>query len=114
MRNTEKQAYGNWIPLKIDLTFLVIFLISCILSALMDSAIIKVSLLIISVCSGLFLLFMGYAYWLLWKNDGGLQRETCKLLVDKLDWEGTGKALDIGTGSGGVAIFLAARYSAPK
>jgi hypothetical protein len=109
MRNNEKPAYGNWVPLKIVLIFLVICLISCILSALIDIAIIKVILIIVAVCSGLFFLYMGYGYWLLWKNDGGLQRETCKLLVGKLDWDGTGKALDIGTGSGRVAIYLCAR-----
>jgi methylase of polypeptide subunit release factors len=30
--------------------------------------------------------------------------------LDKLEWDGQGKALDIGTGSGRVAIYLAKRY----
>ncbi|MFC1982411.1 class I SAM-dependent methyltransferase [Chloroflexota bacterium] len=44
------------------------------------------------------------------KNGGGLQKELCNALLDKLEWDGQGKGLDIGTGSGRVAIYLAKKY----
>ena len=53
---------------------------------------------------------MGYAYWLLGKDNGGLQKQLCNIILDRLEWNGQGKALDIGTGSGRVAIYLAKRY----
>jgi ubiquinone/menaquinone biosynthesis C-methylase UbiE len=53
---------------------------------------------------------MIYAYWLFGRNNGELQKQLCNALLDKLDWDGIGKALDIGTGSGRVAIYLAKKY----
>ena len=54
---------------------------------------------------------MWYAYWLLGKSGGELQKELCNALLDKLEWDGHGKALDIGTGGGRVAVYLLTRYT---
>ncbi len=51
------------------------------------------------------------AYYQFGKDQNKLQHDVHHILIDKLDWDGQGKALDIGTGSGGVAIKLAKKYS---
>jgi len=39
-----------------------------------------------------------------------MQRQFWNLLIEQLNWDGNGKALDIGTGSGPIAILLARKY----
>jgi hypothetical protein len=107
VENDERPNYGNWIPRKMTVVFLIFFCISCVLSILIDISIIREILIAFSVLFGALFVYMSYAYWLLWKSDGGLQKELCNALLDKLEWDGQGKALDIGTGSGRVAIYLA-------
>ena len=110
MQNVNRLNYGNWVPRKMIVVFLCIFCISCILSILINIGIVRVILIVISVFFGALFIYMGYAYWLLGKNNGGLQKHLCDTLLDRLEWDGQGKALDIGTGSGRVAIYLAKRY----
>jgi len=58
---------------------------------------------------GLFF-YLEYVYWLLEKDDKGMQKQFWDLLIEQLKWDGDGTALDIGTGSGPIAIFLARKY----
>ena len=110
MQNVNRLNYGNWVPRKMIVVFLCIFCISCILSILINIGIVRVILIVISVFFGALFIYMAYAYRLLGKNNGGLQKHLCDTLLDRLEWDGQGKALDIGTGSGRVAIYLAKRY----
>lgn len=110
MQNADKPNYGNWIPRKIIIVFLLIFCIFCALSVVINIGIFRIALIVISVFSGVFFIYMGYAYWLFGKGNGELQGRLCNTLLDKLDWDGRGKALDIGTGSGRTAVYLAKRY----
>jgi len=110
MKNIDSPNYGNWVPRKMIMVFLVLFCISCILSILINIGIVRGILIAVSVIFGALSVYMGYAYWLFGKNDGGLQKQLCNELLERLDWDGRGKALDIGTGSGRVAIYLAKKF----
>ena len=110
MKKVDRPNYGNWVPVKMIVVFLLIFCIAVVLSILINIGIVRGIIIVISVIFGALLLYMGYAYWLLWKNDGELPKQLCNTLLDKTGWGGRGKALDIGTGSGRVAIYLAKRY----
>ena len=48
------------------------------------------------------------------KNNGELQHKIRNIVLEKLNWNGNGKALDIGTGSGTLAINLAKRFQNAK
>ena len=110
MPNVNRPNYGNWVPRKMVAVFLLIFCIFCALSIVINIGFVRIILIVISVIFGTLFLYMGYAYWLLGKDDGGLQKQLCNILLDKLEWDGHGTALDIGTGSGRVAIYLAKRH----
>lgn len=110
MKNGNRPKYGNWVPAKMIVIFLTVFCISCILSILIDISIVRGILIAVSVLFGSLFIYMWYAYWLLGKNDGGLQKQLCNVLLDRLRWDRQGKALDIGAGSGRAAIYLAKRY----
>ncbi len=106
----DRPDYGNWVHRNMIIVFLILFCVCCIVSVFINNGIVRGILIAISVISGAFVIYMGYAYWLFGKSDGELQKRLCTTLLDKLEWDGQGKALDIGTGSGRVAIYLARRY----
>ena len=110
MQNVNRLNYGNWVPRKMIVVFLLIFCVCCALSAVINIGILRGIFVTVSVIFGALFIYMGYAYWLLGKDNGGLQKQLCNVLLGKLEWDGQGKALDIGTGSGRVAIYLAKRY----
>ena len=109
-KNVNGPRYGNWVPAKMIVIFLILFCISCLLSIVINIGLVRIIFIVISVILGVLFIYMWYAYWLLGKNRGELQKRLSNTLLDRLEWDGQGKALDIGTGSGRVAIYLAKRY----
>jgi SAM-dependent methyltransferase len=106
----EKPDYGNWAPQKVLIVILFASIGSYLATFPLKNHMVNVILKMASVLLlGLFL-FLVYVYWLLEKDDKGMQRQFWDLLVEHLTWDGRGKALDIGTGGGPVAIFLAKKY----
>lgn len=110
MKNVDKPIYGNWVPRRMFLVLLILFCVFCVLSVLINTGIIRGILIAVSVVFGALSVYMIYAYWLFGRNNGELQKQLCNTLLDRVDWDGRGKALDIGTGSGRVAIYLAKKY----
>ena len=106
----EKTDYGNWVPQKITLFFLFASIVSYLVTFLLNIQPVIVALQIASLLSLGFFIYLEYVYWLLEKDDKGMQRQFWNLLIERLKWDGRGKALDIGTGSGPVAILVAQKY----
>jgi ubiquinone/menaquinone biosynthesis C-methylase UbiE len=69
---------------------------------------------ILSAVFLLFLLYFYYSYHVFGANGGELQKKILNVVLDKLAWDGQGKALDIGTGSGALTIGLAKKYPEAK
>jgi SAM-dependent methyltransferase len=110
VKDINKPNYGNWVPRRMIMVLLILFCIFCVLSILINIGIIRAILIAVSAVFGALSVYMIYAYWLFGRNNGELQEQLCNALLDRLDWDGIGKALDIGTGSGRVAIYLAKKY----
>jgi ubiquinone/menaquinone biosynthesis C-methylase UbiE len=53
---------------------------------------------------------MLYLYWYFSLNNKEIQYKIWDLVIEKLPWNGKGKALDVGTGAGALAIQLAKKF----
>src|SRR5215467_14523270 len=110
VHHKSRAHYGNWIRRRIigriGMIAVVLLLVSFLPLPLPGR-------LLLWLCSGtafcvvLYLLFL---YFLFSDSGGNLQTKVRQALLDHLAWDGSGKALDIGTGNGALAIRLATSY----
>ena len=110
--NRERPNYGNWIRLRAVTAFLVVGLVLAGVSLLPMPLIPRIVLYVLAVFPlgmGIYLLYV-YVQFAAW--GGGIQDKLWDLLLDHLTTDGPGRALDIGTGNGALAVRLAKRHSA--
>jgi SAM-dependent methyltransferase len=97
----EKAEYGNWVPKRlIYLPGFAGFVFSGLGLVFWVSTIPAVLFLLVSV-------YFLYARYRFSPQGGNVQDRIWKLVLENLDWDGEGKALDIGCGNGALAIKLA-------
>ena len=106
--------YGNWVPKKMLLLLLVLTLLFGSLSFVPVHIIVRDVFGILSAVFLLFLLYFYCSYHVFGANGGGFQKKILNVVLDKLPWDGQGKALDIGTGSGALTIDVAKKYPEAK
>jgi ubiquinone/menaquinone biosynthesis C-methylase UbiE len=105
-----KAHYGNWVPQNLAFTFLAVSVLLFIGGLFLDNAVVRWILFALSALCLLFFLYLAYAYYLLATGGSRLQRQFYALVINNLSFRGGGKALDIGTGNGALAIELAKRH----
>ncbi len=103
-RQIEKPDYGNWTPRLFIYVPLAIALLFLALSLLW------VFLLIPGVFFLLAAAFLSYVRFKLSPTAGNVQESIWNLVIEHLDWNGEGRALDIGCGNGPLAIKLAQKH----
>ncbi len=112
----EKPDYANWIPkhlvVKIGASAgaaLVLFLLSFMFGGLI-TAVVRVVLLCATLVFCFFFFYMSHARRLLSYDGGGVQGKILDNVLRYLQWDGNGKLLDIGCGSGAMAIKAAKNF----
>jgi SAM-dependent methyltransferase len=100
----EKAEYANWVSKRIIVLsgfFGFVFLASSLVFWVF--IIPSVLFLLVSV----YFLYVRYQFFL---QGGNLQDKIWNLVLANLDWNGGGRALDIGCGNGALTIKLAQKY----
>ena len=99
----DQVGYGNWVSKRRITGPLLLGLAVAALGLLWRwSLVIAVPFLAIAA-------YFALARWRFSSGGGDIQRRIQDLVLDNLDWDGQGRALDIGCGSGSLAIGLARR-----
>lgn len=102
--NTTKPNYGNWVSMKLIAVPAVLGLIFLGLAFLVP---------LLGLLAAPFLLIAAYfalAHYRFSHAGGDIQSRIVGLLMDRVDWNGQGKAIDIGCGNGPLTVRLAKRY----
>jgi SAM-dependent methyltransferase len=102
--NVQTPNYSNWVSSK----FVYIpGIISLVFFGLM---LIFPLLMIVAIFFGLIAIYFAYAYYRFSPAGGNIQARIQDLVLSNLDWDGNGKALDIGCGNAPLSINLAKKY----
>ena len=106
----ESIDYGNWVPRNMIYLFLAILLMLILPTLFPISLSIKIILWVLAGIWFLPFIFLMHLYYYFSVNNKELQYKIWDLVIQKLLWNGQGKALDVGTGAGPLAIELARRF----
>jgi len=104
----QKPDYGNWVSNRILTITSVISLVFTVLGFVSPFFIIGAVFFIICV------VYFIYARYKFSPEGGNLQARIRDLVLDHLDWDGNGEALDIGCGNAPLAIAAAKKYKDAK
>lgn len=108
----EKLNYGNWIRKKILAILGLSTVCLGLLTIFLPHPLVRVPMGIVTVVLFVSFLFPLYAYYQFSPSGGNLQEKFYDLIVSKIGHSITGRALDIGTGNGILAIKVA--YAHPQ
>ena len=108
----EKPRYKNWLPAKLVAAVLAGALALLLLARLVveKSAIAGMALMLLSFAALFLGLYLLRAHTALAPARAGQGARRCLRHLDKAGWNGRGRALDIGCGSGALAVKLAGAY----
>jgi ubiquinone/menaquinone biosynthesis C-methylase UbiE len=111
----KKPMYGNWVSNTLIQKFVMLFLLSAIPDIVLWVFIsgwipLKVLLALSAVFCLICVWYFIRAKWLLDAEGGDVQNKVRDELISHIEWNGSGRVLDIGCGSGALAVRLAKKY----
>jgi SAM-dependent methyltransferase len=109
----SRPEYGNWVSTRFVLApaaIAVVLVVLAVAAQVLRIPWLPVALLGLAVVAGLVAAYFAYARRLLAAGDGAVQARVQGLVLERLTWDGRGRALDIGCGNGPLSIALAERF----
>ncbi len=110
----ESIIYGSWFPKKFLYLFFLISLIFLVISLFPLFFFLKIIFWFLTGLSLFSFIYSLYLYHIFNRNGGEFQNRLWNVVLEKLEWNGKGKVLDIGTGAGPLAIMLAKKFPEAK
>lgn len=112
----QKPVYGNWVSNTLIRKFVMLFLLFAIIDAVLQAFVsgwipLKVLLALLAALCLICIWYFIRAKWLFAAEGGDVQNKVLDELISRIEWDGNGRVLDIGCGSGALAIRLAKKYS---
>lgn len=107
-QSREKPDYGNWVSKKI------IYLPAILGLILLPLALLYLPLIVPSLIFFGFTAYFLYARHLLSANGANVQGQIWDNVISNLDWDGQGRAIDIGCGNGALTNRLASKFPQAK
>ena len=104
VRQTAEPEYGNWVSTRLIYGSIAMSIPFFALSFVSSLFVVGAIPFLLSLA------YFAYARHKFSQRGGNLQAPIRNLVVEHLDWDGEGKALDIGCGNAPLAIELAKRY----
>jgi SAM-dependent methyltransferase len=105
MTNDKKIDYGNWVSRRL------IYVPAGMVAICLGLSLLSRWFLIGAAVFAMLLIYFIYAYRKFSPRGGDVQSKVRELVVKFTDWDGKGKAIDIGCGNGALAIAIAKRYA---
>jgi len=105
---SKKPDYSNWVSSRFIYIPWVISLLFVGLSFVLPV------FLIVGILFLLITLYFTYAYYRFSPRGGNIQGKIQAMLLSHLDWDGEGKAVDIGCGNAPLSIMLSQKYPAAQ
>ncbi|MBW2617688.1 MAG: class I SAM-dependent methyltransferase [Deltaproteobacteria bacterium] len=109
-KSAPSPDYGNWVSVRLLMAAGGLGLLLLGLSFLSPFSILSWFLLVGAVLCFAFLAYLAYARHLFSPRGRDIQAKILALIISRLDWDGKGRALDIGCGNGALVIELAQKY----
>ena len=111
----KKPDYGNWVSTGLIEKFLFIFLLFGAADAILwifvpGLTAVKIILAVLAAAALASIVYFFRARRHLSESGGRVQDKILELLMAQIDWDGNGKALDIGCGSAALVVKLAKKY----
>jgi SAM-dependent methyltransferase len=103
-----RPRYGNWVSARLLFVFGIPMLLLVALSFF--SVLLIVPAVILAAC----FVYFAYARYEFWSKGADIQSKVQELVLKNLQWDGTGRVLDIGCGDGALAIATAKAYPAAE
>ena len=115
---THGEDYGNWMP--VSMFWLVGgLLILAVVLAVLSFTVFRLTVLgvIFVVAAAVFLVLLGWIAWIRRQyafGGGGMMEQVHHIILSHLDYDGRGTLLDVGCGSGALAIRAALTWRSAK
>ncbi|PEL07648.1 class I SAM-dependent methyltransferase [Bacillus sp. AFS017336] len=106
----SKTKYQTWIRIYKLIIFLVISLVLLLIALLPINTYVRILSGIIALPFIYITFILSYSIYQFAAKGGNYQSKIHDLIVSKVNWDGNGKILDIGTGSGSLIIKLAKAF----
>lgn len=108
-QSTDMPDFGNWVSTRLIYTFTLLGAVFLALTFLLAWFLVVAAALFFAVA-----LYFVYARYLFSPKGGNIQDKIWDLAISSLDWNGEGKALDIGCGNGALTIKLVRKFASAQ